>query len=426
MARRAQKDCPLCVPQLSQADHDKVYYHYQSSGGNYPETARLATQLGSPTTARQVRTHLQYHRIIQPAPQGHLRRPYALQEGLALPRRLQEITLLVARVKALSATQLAQLFYWNGTDQQFPTARKACYRDLRRLSLMDFIYRYYPPQTARPSGTQQAKQDLLSFYFLGRDGSPYVEEHEQVTVPRRDWIASPDNLADEFRIMQLQAAANIICELSRQIHILNASDQAVNLPGAPPLHLSFSPMNWYGSHRTSFSFTDPLSGRKETVTPSGISAIGLTAPEKNFQALAPFFYEHDSGAKHPSAYAQQLLGYMYLERSGALSAHFPDLPKRGYFPPVIVVCRDMRRVIAIQDAMQTLLHQKAIGAEQMPVIILTDEATHSSHGLTGQSWLSLWDNSLQNRRYGLLQALLHSCRPLAGALTADDLLKHTP
>jgi hypothetical protein len=425
MARAKHNDCPLCPPALDRDKHDRVYYEYQETRA-FAAAAVKASELGSQTNEEQARAHFQYHRIIQPPPRGYLKRNRALEHAQALPARLQNILVLVSRVRALSATDLAELFYWNGSEAQLASARNACYRDLRRLILDDFVFRYYPPMVARPpAGSHaRARQEQLTLYFLGRDAGPYIEEREQMELARRDFVSEIKDIADESKVMQQHETAATVVALARQVKLLEVSGRRPEsgVEGAPPLALSFAPANWFGRERVSTTFRDPLSGLEESVSPSGFTAIGLSAPEQNFSVLAPFFYEYDVGAKTLSAYAEELLGYLYLSRAGALADLFPQLPRRDYFPPVIVVCREMSRVIALQEEMRRLRHQRALTSDRMPVIIITDEVTNKYHGLAGQSWLSLWDHSLEGRRYRLTEVLLRSCAPLLNVLSADAIL----
>lgn len=420
---RNQKDCPLCPPALDRDQHDLVYYEYQETR-DFARGAERATELGSPATPEETRAHFQYHRIVQPPPRGYLRRARALERARNLPERMQDIVTLISRVKALSASQLAELFYWTGSEEQTASARNACYRDLRRLILEDLVYRYYPPATARPSGGKRARQDQLSLYFLGRDATPYIEEREERELSRRDWISGTDQLSDDLRVIAQHETAEVVGSLARQVRTFEALGRRPQVEGAPPLAVHFNPLNWFGRERTAFTFTDPLSSRSESVSPGGLCAVGLAVPERSFSVLAPLFYDYDPGVKPASAYAEDLLGYMFLARSGALHERFPELPRRGYFPPVAIVCREMGRVIALQEEMGRLLHKRNLTDAQLPVIVITDEVTHTHHGLAGQSWLSLWDHSLEGKRYRLLEVLLHSCRPLVNALTADAQLLH--
>jgi hypothetical protein len=421
MPRRIQQDCPLCPPHLDSAQHDEVYYAYQKTR-EFEAPAEKARSFGVEATEEDARAHFQYHKIIQPPPLGNLRRSHALKEGQGLPDRLQNVITLISRVNSLSATQIAELFYWQGNDAQMSSARNACYRDLRRLILDDFVYRYYPPSTAKPTGTRtRGRQDQLSLYFLGRDAVPFIEEEEDIVIPRREWISSTEQLSDESRILQAHEASEIVGAFNRQIKIFASQDKRPLVEGVPPMQVSFNPLNWYGPSRSRIEFRDPLSGIEEQVSPTGFAALGLKVPERDFSVLAPFFYEYDAGVKPLATYAQELLGYYHLSRSGALSDVFTQLPRRDYFPPILVVCRDISRVIALQEEVGRLMNLQNLG-DTMPAVVVTDSVTQLHHGFAGQSWLSLWDRSLDGRRYRLLEVLLRSCRPLIGTLSADDII----
>jgi hypothetical protein len=83
----------------------------------------------------------------------------------------------------------------------------------------------------------------------------------------------------------------------------------------------------------------------------------------------------------------------------------------------------MGRVVALQEEVRKLRAQRQLNAERMPVVVITDEVTNKHHGLAGQSWLSLWDHSLEGRRYRLTEVLLRSCAPLAKTLPAEAVLE---
>ena len=133
--------------------------------------------------------------------------------------------------------------------------------------------------------------------------------------------------------------------------------------------------------------------------------------------LSPFFYEYDTGSKSVSSFAQDLTLYLHLSRTAALSEYFSGMP-RDYFPPVVIVCRDMSRVMSLQEE----VHKHFRSSEKLPVMVIADEVTHLHHGLAGHCWLSLWDRSLEAKRFKLVEVLLRSCRPLVGHLSDDSLL----
>ena len=206
--RRPQKDCSLCRSSLDEEVHRAIFYAYQEASSLFEAVARVKA-VGVETTPEDLRRHIQYHRPIQPAPHGRFRADEALSKGQGLPRRRRELLSLVGRVSALSGTHLAEFFYWDGRAAQFASARAACYRDLSQLVKDNFLYRWYPPTAAAPSGVRvRAWQHRLSFYFLGRDATPLIEKSEDCTLARgSDWISSPEDLPASHELFAASAAA---------------------------------------------------------------------------------------------------------------------------------------------------------------------------------------------------------------------------
>jgi hypothetical protein len=413
-ARR--RDCAICA--LPRGGQAQVYRAYQDTR-SFEDAAKCATSLGAIATGPEARSHFQYHRVEQPPPQGHLSRTRASERAHALPTRSRDVLLLASRVRALSATQIAELLYWDGTEKQMTSARNACYRDLRRLALDELLYRHYPAPPPSARGASRSYAEQLSLYFLGRDGVPYVEEREGEALARRDWVTTSEHLS-ELVVSQEQEAAEAVCSLARQAKVLSAEGQTLSVEGAPALHVAFSPLSWQ-AQRAALRFHDPRQGKPETLLASSFPSLALSAPESAFSVLVPFFFEHDSGSRPLDALCEHLLLYLHLSRTGALAEHYPQLP-REYAPPVVIVCRDMGRVLALQEE----AHRRFPSTERLPVMVACDEATCSRHGLAGQCWLSLWDRSLQARRHRLVEVLLRSCRPLVGKLGASDVLVKRP
>src|SRR4051794_39551249 len=124
MSRRPKTDCPLCA--LPDDTWAAIWRAYADSR-DYSTAAAQAAAHGLACDEQNVREHLQYHRPVQPAPAGNLKRADALQRAHKLPERLRNIILACSRVPGLSGSQIAELFYWNGTDKQRASARNACY-----------------------------------------------------------------------------------------------------------------------------------------------------------------------------------------------------------------------------------------------------------------------------------------------------------
>jgi hypothetical protein len=413
---RVQRTCPLCL--LGQAQHDTLWYSYQATR-DYPAPTGRAQALGLDVTEALVKQHFQYHRIVQPPPKGYLKRERALARGQALPKRLQALVELVARVPGLSGTQLAETFYWYGHPSQLAAARNGCYRDLRRLLFDDFLYRYYPPTDGR-AHLSGLRHDQLALFYLGREGVPLAEAHG-LEIGRRDWINRREQFDDPFRVLLGHSATEIVGRIQRQLR------QQQTLVGGWELQnmrfeLSFQPSNWFGPQHLAQRFDDPLLGQQR-IRPSGLAAIGLTTSDRQNSLLAPFFTEYDAGSISPARQAEMLLAYIGYMRSGALREHFPQLAVPGFAPPVLVVCRRVERVGQLQREALRLIARRNLARERLPVMVITDEATTETHALMGTSWLSLWGSG-EERRHQLLEVLLRAARPLVGQLSAETVLRY--
>lgn len=392
MARRKIEDCPICRDQdLGQ----KAWYALQASRGEYKE---VSAQLQSLDPAL-IRDHFQYHRIIQPSPQGNLRRDKALEKGQKATKRAQDIILLASRVPALSATQLAELFFWNGTAKQMSSARNACYRQLRYLLYSDFLYRLYPPAAARPAELGGGKGDAVSIYFLGRDGVPLVEEKEGWKLARRQWITRPEDTDEDWRLRQRQESNEIVASLARQI----AQNPATSVQGLAGT-LNFTPLNWYADKRMYWQWSDPVRGATRIYL-SGLSALGVSFPERQASFLLPFTYLWDSASQSADSAANELVSYGLLERSDLLHQLLPEFPS-GFIPPLLVVCRDAARAQDLRKAAQ----KAVMGSSNKPLVVVTDRTTFESYGLHGDCWISLWDTDATPRRHHLLTVLLQGIK----------------
>ena len=421
MARRPKENCPLCPPALGADVHAEVWYAYQESQ-DFEIAAHEASQHGSECTPAQARKHFQYHRPVQPAPKGNLRRGHALQRAQQLPERLQAMLLLVSRVPGLSGSQLAELFYWNGTEKQWDSARNACYRDLNRLMWGGFVYRYYPPAQPTPGSARRGRQENLSLYFLGRDGIPYVEVHDGYEPQRGDWIGDVGTLGGVEAVFADHDAAEIVAALSRQATTMRANNMLLAVDNLA-VSVTFQPANWFGSKRAAVHFHDVLTRARSRVQPSGLAAVGIDVPAMGRSLLAPFFYEYVSGSKPAEHTAEKLLRYAELRMAGALGERFPDLRRGSWIPPILVVCRDADRVAEIQASVaKTVARHELLRDGRAPVAVIADEQTVASHGLSGHCWASLWDTSSEPRRHQLVKVLTAEARGLMGALDKDTVL----
>ena len=424
--RRPKENCPLCPPELDARAHAEVWYAYQESQ-DWEIAAHEAGQQGSECTPQQVTKHFQYHRPAQPAPKGNLRRGHALQRAQQLPDRLQAMLRTVARVPGLSGTQLAELFYWNGTEKQMDSARNACYRDLNKLMWGNFLYRYYPQATSTPGSARRGRQEHLSLYFLGRDGIPLVEVVDGYEPPRGDWIPDIDALGDPESVFAEHDAAEVVAALARQARKMTADNMLLAVDNLA-VGISFEPHNWFGAKRTALHFHDALSRAKARVQPSGLATLGIEVPAMGRSLLAPFFYEYVTGTKPAEHTAEKLVRYAELRMSGALGERFPDLARGGsWLPPILVVCRDPKHVATVQAAVaKAVARHDLLQGGRAPVAVISDEETVSEHGLNGHCWASLWDDSKEPRRHQLAKVLTAEARVLVGTLDKSTVLAYEP
>lgn len=417
--RRPQRDCVLCMSSLDEEMHRAVYHAHQESP-SLKEAASRIRDLGIEVEPDAIRTHIQYHRPLQPPPRTRFRSDEALARAHKLPARQRQLLMLVSRVPALSGTQLAELFYWSGLDSHLPSARAACYRDLSKLVKGNFLYRWYPPVAAGPAGTRvRAWQHRLSFYFLGRDATPFVLDSDRYEPSRgRDWFASPEELADSHELFALGAAAEAIVSLGRQAQAKNAAGELTktSLGGA---EIRLSPADWYSAGRLG------LPARGRTQSASGLAAFVIRVPGKA-SVLSPFLYEYDDGLRPLGEVAEQMLRYIDLRRSGAVTARFPELRRAKVFPPVLLIAADPFRMDAVRRQVQLLARRRGATTD-LPIVVCSDQSSVHSLGLVEDAWVSVWDASANARRHRLPDVLAHQADALSAAgLDADSHLAYAP
>jgi hypothetical protein len=415
--RRPQRDCVLCMNSFDEDMHRAVFHARQESASLEEAVTRIA-KLGIEVTPEQLRLHVQYHRPLQPAPRTRFRPEEALERAKRLPERQQALLMLVGRVPALSGTQLAEIFYWNGQAGHLPSARAACYRDLSKLVRGNFLYRWYPPVAAGPAGTKvRAWQHRLTFYFLGRDASPLVSEHDQYeTLRGRDWFVSPEELSETHDLFALGAAAEAIVSLGRQA-ARRVADGETTDTSIGKAELKLEPGNWYGAGRLAF----PTRAKGTTI--SGLACFSMRIPKDNSSLLAPFLYEYDDGLRPLGEMAEQVLRYIDLKRAGAVGARFPDLRKAKVFPPVLVVAADPFRLESLRRSVQTAAKRRGATSD-LPIIICSDQSSVHAVGLTEEAWVSVWDAKPTPRRYRLPDVFAHQAADLqkAGLEATSDLV----
>lgn len=410
--QRPQADCLLCQPTLGLADHDAIYQAYQESR-SYDKAVKEAAKRGIKIDADGVRKHIQYHRPVQPAPRTRPKADQLLSETRKLPARLQEMLLLIGRVPALSGSQLAEIFYWTGTEKQLASARNACYRDLRRLVLSNYVFKWYPALAVGPKGTRvRASQHRNGFYFLGRDSVPFISQLEKFDLQRgRDWFLHDADLPEAHRIFEMHSAAEVVAALARQAKELQAKGISLDVADMK-VFPRFASYNWFGGRRLTLPMSLP--GLKTTHQIGSFASFGFVVPDKKLSIGAPFMVEYDDGIRPIAEVAEHLSRYIDLKTSGALKQAFPVLGE--IVPPLLIVTRDSYRLEQVRAATLPLLKGRATAADGLEVLI-SDQATAAAHGLSRDIWQPLYPKG--ERNLTLVEILLqHWQDDVAAGLTA--------
>lgn len=422
--RRPQRDCPLCDYRLPADTHAAIYHAYQENWRDvncYKLVSRRAGKFGVDVTEAEARKHFQYHRIVQPAPRTRFKPEKALEQGRGLPVRLQETLILVSRVPALSGTQLAELFYWTGSESQIASARNACYRDLRRLVLDNFLYRWYPPVAAGPSGSAQRSQQLRNaFYTPGREAAPLIATAEGYEPVRgKDWALTESDLPSQHELFGQNAAAETVAALARKSKQLEAASKGVSVSGNTA-YVRFVPMNWFAGRRVSVDLRD---GKFQ---PGGLASFGVYLPMQTQRVSVgcPFLYEHDDGVRPLDKLAEHVLRYAELKRSGTLGQRFKQM--KDLYPPVLVIARDPYRAEQLRLAAQAAARRRNLSAG-LPIMVVCDQATVLGQPLDAEIWASMWDASPTPERRGLVEVLLRNWKAsLDAGLAATTRLTLSP
>ena len=412
---RPRRGCPLCAPELAAADHDAIVACARERGRSAAvvEAARLGLNLD----AAAVKAHLQYHRPGQASPHGRLKPEEALARVSLLPERLRVLLCLLGRVPGLSGSQLAELLYWHGADNQLAAARSACYRDLARLVREGFVWRHYPGRLVGPGGSPlRARQHQLSFYFLARDAVPYVEATEQRSLRRgHDWIGGSDELPNEFELFARHARTLTVSGLAAEAARLRVSETSLTLGGEQAL-LRFSPRNWFSGELLRLPRRDG-----STYTPAALAAFSAEFPGRATSLLLPFLVEFDDPAVDVEQAAERLLAWHELKRTEALATKLPGLAKAGQ-PPVLCFCANPWRLDALRQTAQRLAARHLIAVD-LPPIALADRASLAAGALARPLWVSLWDTGNPPRAHTFAEILLgQASASLASGLSGDSVL----
>ena len=390
MALQKHEDCPLCVDsQLA----EQAWWSLQESGGNHARASETIENIDDFV----LREHFKYHRSVQPAPKKQSLHKDNLKKAKRKGSRAQKIIILCARVPALSSSQLAEIFYWNGKKDQLSAARSACYRQLRWLLYSDMLYRLYPTKSARPKKANGAK--AIAIYFLGRGGVALVEDREKNKLDQRQWITGINQVGEDWRLRERQENNEIVASLVNKIR----QNNAVDIQDARAT-LTFSPLNWYADRRMRWTFKDPIEGNVRLYL-GGLSAFGITFPEKKASSLLPFTYLYDSGSVKIETISRDLINYGSLERNSVMQQVCPDFPP-GFVPVLLVVCNNARRCEELRKQCQ----KSEKTTSNKPLIIVTDKATFYQHGLRGKIWLYLWDKQKTPTLYPLIETLLRGSK----------------
>jgi hypothetical protein len=389
--QRPQPNCVLCAPSLSAEDHSAIYYAYQESR-SYEKAVKEATKRGVKVDIEDIRKHIQYHRPVQPAPRSRPKPEHLVTETKKLPPRLQEMILLVSRVPALSGSQLAEMFYWTGTEKQLASARNACYRDLRRLVLSNFVFKWYPALAVGPKGTRvRASQHRNGFYFLGRDSVPFIAEMEGFEPQRsRDWFLHDGDLPEAHKVFEMHSTAEVVASLARQAKELQAKGSSLE---AKEMNVfpRFASYNWFGGKHLNIPLSLP--GLQTTHQIGGFATFGFVVPEKKLSIGSPFMIEYDDGVRSLTEVAEHLSRYVDLKTSGALDSVFPTI--KGIFPPLLIVTRDTYRLEQLKAKATSLFKGRASSATGLEVFI-ADQSTAALHGLTRDIWQPLYPEGEKN------------------------------
>lgn len=401
-ARRPQSDCPFCDPSVAERVQTHVWRTYQSSRSWQKASAkarRLGVERSEPALLRR---HYQYHRPTQVAASSRRTPEEQLERFDRLPARLREIVSLSGRVPGLTANEYAQLYYWTGRESQWHSARNACYRDLRRLVLDDVLCRWSPDPSRMPRGAPRAFTNY-SFYFPGREAVAALERESGLTLSRgRDWFLSPADIQNEKRVMRTLSAHWLVTSLWARARELDAARSPLVVRGSR-CRLRFQPCSWYSTHRLRLP-VDPKGAIE-----GGFAAFDFLFPERSLALPAPFLYELDDAGKPAEWVAERLLSYREMKRERSLTRMIEQLAPASALPPLLLVVKTPRRLVALRQAAQKLAREQ-VARDDLPLVALCDEETFHESGLTDSVWVGLWDTVDPPRRFELAAVLLAPAR----------------
>jgi hypothetical protein len=393
--------CALCEAPIEL--FEQIFYAWQDSHGSYETALDRAESIGIRVDERLLRAHFQQHPFVQPKVRKRGKTDALLRSGLSLPPRAQLMLRLLSSVGPMTVKQAASLLYWDGPGTSMRAAHTSCQRDLKRLVLDGFVYKYHPDTT---------RTERL-VYFISRSAIPYLTKiglrpkPYMVTASHKEAAAYPD-LAFHLNYV------NLLTSLALQARAIDGA--SVNQPGLV-IDVRFKPEAWHSKPK--LRFTDTRAGTF-TAEPACVGSFGVTIPERNVSLYCPFIFEVDYAERSAEETASSLLRYVSMLRSGYMqtAAGFPP----GFQPPVIVLMHDISRATNVR---RLLSASNTVRSEDiLPPLFICDQQTFAEHA-SSPVWLSAWDMSAQ--RLGLLEMLLKSCSKLAvSGLTADSAVPFHP
>lgn len=395
-SRRGRRHCPLCDRErIGDEAYAELFTLYGSVGARRlrREGAALVAArvdlLGGPVSPEVIWAHFAQHDRRQPRPPGNLKRAKTLAATDGLSERQREVLRMVGRLGSICAQHIWQSLYEDQL-RGVNAARSVCYRDLHTLIYGHWLYRARAPRSRGLMVREEERIDTLTFLHPGRQLIPLFERDEGFVPP----IITDAGQVSEHELRLVHAANAIVVDLRRELYGGLGLGERVDV--------RINPANWFGTRQAGFSFANPARGVSERVSPDGLAAVSVIAPERGLDLTLPFFYVNDTGLVSVEALVEQLVAYGSLRITAAAAERFPELA--GCTPALLLVCDDARRLQAVAGA--TARRLSRLAPIERTLALVSDRTSIRGRAFTSPVWAPLEQAERPEGRVNLLRGLL--------------------
>lgn len=340
--------CPLCA--LTDDESDGLWL---ARAEGIEEALAYAAIVVGPTSVETINRHFEYHRPRQAAAPGTLRPVVARKAVGRLPASSKRLLVLLSRAAPLDATTIARLLY-QPRSPDLEVARRAAYRELRRLSRSHLAYAWYPRQVWTLGGTPRAGRAVA--YFPGRDAQPHLVDVRGRGAWARRVVAGPAGIRPHEHLMQLEATA-----VPMRLH-----DEV-----AGGMRYQLLVEHWWTAPETRWRF-EQLAGPTRSASVDGMCVLsGVGASGARTVALA---YVLDQGVLTARRQASALAAWVQLLDAPLWERRAPGWGRL----PLLFVVSDWERWALLMQGLR--VHRQQLAHLDWPPIVGVDRYSLDADG----------------------------------------------